>query len=377
MREGNALRYVFIVMAIALMVGGGWMAAGEWPKLGMTLLFLGLGIGGQNAKTWWDNRRPSLKLEGIREEEAELLAESYQKAITDYRYLEQARTQLKDRELVNQLGRMQHISRNMLSYLEKNPKKISAAQPFIDYYQDRAVGLVRKYQELEATELSTERVAELKIRMKTTLSGFDEAYAEQFERMLNDQMMTTDAELTVMEQHLDAHGISLERPSDEVVMTRAEAKQREPSMEGMRVSLEKETGVKIRGMNSGEVQGRKGPQHSTCQIYGRRKGMNSGEVQGRKGPQPLYMGGGSRYSLIPAGEKPDVVKHKVLQSLLAIFLGTFGAHKFYQGKTFWGFLYAALFWTTIPTFVSIVEGIRYLVMPMDDFYVQYCREDDK
>lgn len=344
------MRYFFIVMAIALMAGGGWMAAGEWPKLGMTLLFLGLGIGGQNVRTWWDNRRPSLKLEGIQEEEAELLAESYQKAITDYRYLEQARTQLKDRELVNQLGRMQHISRNMLSYLEKHPKKISLAQPFIDYYQDRAVGLVRKFQELEATELSTERVAELKIRMKTTLSGFDEAYAEQFERMLNDQMMTTDAELTVMEQHLDAHGISLERPSDEVVMTRAEAKQQEPSMEGMRVSLEKETGIKLRDMDSGEVQGRN---------------------------QPLYMGGGRRYSLIPADEKADVIRHKVLQSLLAIFLGTFGAHKFYQGKTFWGFLYAALFWTTIPTWVGIAEGIRYLVMPMDDFYVQYCREDDK
>ena len=129
MREGNALRYIFIVMAIALMAGGGWMAAGEWPKLGMTLLFLGLGIGGQNAKTWWDNRRPSLKLEGIREEEAELLAESYQKAITDYRYLEQARTQLKDRELVNQLGRMQHISRNMLRILKSTPRRYPRPSP--------------------------------------------------------------------------------------------------------------------------------------------------------------------------------------------------------------------------------------------------------
>lgn len=346
--EGNALRYVFVVMAIALMAGGGWMAAGEWPRLGMTLLFLGLGIGGQNVRTWWENRRPSLSLKGIQEDEAELLAESYQKAITDYRYLEQARTQLKDRELVSQLGRMQHISRNMLSYLEKHPKKISAAQPFIDYYQDRAAGLVRKYQELEATELTTERVSELKTRMKTTLTGFDEAYAEQFERMLNDQIMTTDAELTVMEQHLDAHGISLEKPSDEVVMTRSEAKQQEPSVEGMRVSLEKETGIKLSA---------------------------AGDVSRDGKPQPLYTGGGLRYSLIPADEKADVIKQKVIQSFLAIFLGIFGAHKFYQGKTFWGFLYAALFWTTIPLWVGIAEGIRYLVMPMDDFYIQYCRED--
>ena len=136
-------------------------------------------------------------------------------------------------------------------------------------------------------------------------------------------------------------------------MTRAEAKQQEPSMEGMRVSLEKETGIKL---------------------------TNSGEVQSRKGSQPLYMGGGSRYSLIPPGEKPEVIRHKVLQSLLAIFLGTFGAHKFYQGKTFQGALYCLFCWTTLPGFIGFCEGIRYMCMKMDDFYLDYYlerRKDDR
>jgi TM2 domain-containing membrane protein YozV len=58
---------------------------------------------------------------------------------------------------------------------------------------------------------------------------------------------------------------------------------------------------------------------------------------------------------------------------LAIVLGTFGVHKFFQGKTKWGMAYLFLFWTMIPTLVSIVEGIRYLFMPVDDFYNQYYR----
>jgi len=341
------LRYFFLVISLSMIAGGAWAAGGEWPRLGMTLLFLGLGIGGQNLRTWWNHRRPRLELQGIQEDEAELLAESYQKAVTDYRYLEEARKQIGDRELERQLGRMQHISRNMLSYLEKHPKKLPAARRFIDYYQDRAAGIVRKYRELEATELTTERVAELKLRMKTALSGFDEVYAEQFERILGDQMLTADAELTVVEQHLDAEGISLEKPAEQPEMGRAEDKrQYRFSLEGMMLHLERE-------------QGRKPKEGEALPGNCRGGGLS------RRG----------RYSIVPTGEKSEVIKHKVIQSALAIFLGMFGAHKFYQGKTFTGVLYALFFWTSIPFWIGIVEGIRYLVMPVDDFYVEYYRKD--
>ncbi len=323
------MHYFYLVLSLLLIAAGGWGAAGEWPRLGMTFLFLGLGLGGHSVKSMWNSRRPRLLTEGIREDEAELLAESYQKAVTDYRYLEQARKELEDRELVLQLGKMQHISHNMLSYLEKHPQKIHRARRFIDYYQDHAAELVRKYQELEATELATERVTELKTRMKTALSGFDEVYARQFEQILNDQMMTTDAELTVMEQHLDSQGIRIEEESSS---------------------------------DAGESQLHDGGSFS---VDGFLKSLREESRHPRRG----------KVSIVPPEEKSDVVKHKVIQSALAIFLGMFGAHKFYQGKNFIGVLYALFFWTSIPMWVGIVEGIRYLMMPVDDFYLEYYRDD--
>ena len=76
---------------------------------------------------------------------------------------------------------------------------------------------------------------------------------------------------------------------------------------------------------------------------------------------------------VPDDLRKSVLLQKMIMSGLAIALGFFGAHKFYQGKTKWGVAYIVLCWTLIPTFVSIVEGIRYFFMPVDDFYEQYYR----
>jgi hypothetical protein len=46
--------------------------------------------------------------------------------------------------------------------------------------------------------------------------------------------------------------------------------------------------------------------------------------------------------------------------LLALFFGTFGAHKFYLGQTFQGFIYLLFCWTGIPTALGIIEAICYL-----------------
>ena len=50
-----------------------------------------------------------------------------------------------------------------------------------------------------------------------------------------------------------------------------------------------------------------------------------------------------------------VQKDEVVGVLLALFLGTFGAHHFYLRRNGLGILYALFCWTSIPTFVSFVE----------------------
>jgi len=48
-------------------------------------------------------------------------------------------------------------------------------------------------------------------------------------------------------------------------------------------------------------------------------------------------------------------KDATIAILLALFLGGFGAHHFYLGRTGLGVLYLVFFWTLIPAFVALVE----------------------
>lgn len=60
--------------------------------------------------------------------------------------------------------------------------------------------------------------------------------------------------------------------------------------------------------------------------------------------------------------KKENQKNKIVAILLAYFLGTFGAHKFYLGKTKQGILFILFSITGIPTILSLIDCIRYLIM---------------
>ncbi len=67
------------------------------------------------------------------------------------------------------------------------------------------------------------------------------------------------------------------------------------------------------------------------------------------------------------------MKNKLAAALLAIFLGDFGAHKFYLGKPGIGLIYLAFFWTGIPAVIGVIEGIIYLLSSEEDFHKKYSK----
>ncbi len=294
-------------------------------------------FGGKAFWDWKKNRTPQLDLEELEEERAEYLQENFDKAMADFKYLEAARTQISDRELSAQLSRMQRVAKKLLAHLEKNPDRIPLAYKFIDYYQDRAVKIVRQYQDLEETELSTERVRDLKSRMKLTLSALDDAYADQFEHVLNDQIISAEAELKVMNQQLDAEGIK--RKTIDIG------------------ELDEFGNVRIDTDLLDQPLG--GIERRHIPVMPRRRRYDDDDD----------------FPAFPEEERPEIIQRKLIQSALAIFLGTWGAHKFYQGKTWQGVLYFLFCWTTLPTWISFAEGLRYLFMPVEDFYEQYYKKD--
>jgi len=65
---------------------------------------------------------------------------------------------------------------------------------------------------------------------------------------------------------------------------------------------------------------------------------------------------------------------RIVAALLAILLGSFGAHKFYLGSNKLGVLYLCFFWTGIPGIIGIIEGVIYLTKDDDEFRRQYMGE---
>ncbi|MBR1806677.1 MAG: 5-bromo-4-chloroindolyl phosphate hydrolysis family protein [Selenomonadaceae bacterium] len=307
------------------------------------LMTAGVIFGGKAFWDWRKNRTPQLDLKELEVERAQFLQENFDKAMQDFNFLEEARQQLSDRELSAQLNRLQRTAKNLLTHLEKHPERIALASKFIDYYQDRAVKIVKQYRELEDTQLSTDKVQDLKDRMKQTLASLDDAYQDQFEHVLNDQIISVDAELTVMQQQLNAEGIST-KPHD--------------------VGAKDEYGnVRIdTDLLDRPIEIEPPRKFIPAQAMQRRVRRGNDDSQ--------------ELSPFPEEDRPQIVQTKLIQSALAIFLGAFGAHKFYQGKTIQGVLYFLLSWTTLPTWIGIVEGIRYLFMPVEDFYDQYIAKKD-
>lgn len=298
-------------------------------------------FGGKAVWDWKKNRTPQLDLNELEAERAQYLQENFDKATADYNYLEEARENISDRELSTQLKRLQRTAKNLLTHLEKNPARIALAYKFIDYYQDRAVKIVKQYQELEETHLSTEKIEDLKQRMKRTLAALDDAYQDQFEHILNDQIISADAELTVMEQQLNAEGISTKTIDVGAV----------DEYGNVRI----DTDLLDRPIENAT------PRKFFPQGMQRRR---RGEVDAMPPEMPF-----------PEEDRPQIVQTKLIQSALAIFLGWVGAHKFYQGKKLQGILHALMsatfFLLPLSAFIGFVEGIRYLFMPVEDFYTQY------
>ena len=77
------------------------------------------------------------------------------------------------------------------------------------------------------------------------------------------------------------------------------------------------------------------------------------------------------------GVSRGVKVNKVSRStafLLALFLGGFGAHKFYLRKTVQAVFMLLFFWTGIPALIAFVEAVVYLCTSDESFDSQYNKD---
>lgn len=114
---------------------------------------------------------------------------------------------IKDPTILKQAQTLNQISAEMIKYLEKHPDKITYARQFIDYYQETATKLLTRYTELEQTGLQTEDILALKETSKHALQTLQTAFEQQFQKLVQNEMIDMEAEIRLLEQTMKMENV--------------------------------------------------------------------------------------------------------------------------------------------------------------------------
>ena len=139
----------------------------------------------------------------------EMLHEKLGEAGEDYDRLCRAVDRIADPSPRSAGQELERIAGNIRDYLVQNPKKIPAARRYIDYYQETAANILEHYVQLQDTQLSTVETRELAKKTSETVSVLKDAFALQFEKLMQNELMDMDADLNLLKQTLRAEGYEI------------------------------------------------------------------------------------------------------------------------------------------------------------------------
>ena len=95
---------------------------------------------------------------------------------------------------------------NMISTVEENPQKAKNMGNFFDYYLPVTLSILKKYDEIENQELSTQEGRDFLRQTEDMISKINAAFKNQLSSLYQSDMVDTDAEMKVFKSMLEADG---------------------------------------------------------------------------------------------------------------------------------------------------------------------------
>lgn len=94
----------------------------------------------------------------------------------------------------------------IISTVEKNPKKYDKMSNFFDYYLPVTSNILKKYDEIENQQLTTEDGKKFMKQTENMIEKINDAFKNQLSNLYQADMVDTDAEMKVFETMLKADG---------------------------------------------------------------------------------------------------------------------------------------------------------------------------
>ena len=99
---------------------------------------------------------------------------------------------------------------SILEDLRKNPKDIRAARQFLTYYLETTIKIVTRYADLAEKKLDSADIQESLRKVEAMLDMIRAAFEKQHARLLEDDVMDLDAEMSLLQQTIQMEGLGEE-----------------------------------------------------------------------------------------------------------------------------------------------------------------------
>ena len=97
-------------------------------------------------------------------------------------------------------------SNKIISTVEKNPEKRKKMNNFFEYYLPVTLNILKKYDEIENQELSTQDGKKFMLQTESMIEKINNAFKNQLSNLYQSDMVDTDAEMKVFEKMLNVDG---------------------------------------------------------------------------------------------------------------------------------------------------------------------------
>ena len=116
------------------------------------------------------------------------------------------RNKIEDEDLKKHIINIRTSANKIISTIEKEPKKIRKIANFFDYYLPVTLSIIKRYDEIENQNLSSQEMKEFISSTKLMLKSADEAFNKILERLYQNDMINIDADMKVFNSMLKADG---------------------------------------------------------------------------------------------------------------------------------------------------------------------------
>lgn len=134
------------------------------------------------------------------------LKELTDEADRDLKELNDYLRSIKSPEISKNGSALFELGTNIVTYLKRNPEKISKARRFLNYYLDTARDIVAKYAKFEGANIQSQELDELHGKTSKALVILQEAFKKQYVKLVANDMMDIEADINLLENTLREEG---------------------------------------------------------------------------------------------------------------------------------------------------------------------------